>query len=76
MKKYHIHQGVCKGLASMGLSRPTPIQMQAIPALFEDRNILVTAPTGTGKTFSYLIPILQSCLNVKPKQKKNHKNKS
>ena len=37
---------------------PTPIQMQAIPALLAGRDILASAPTGSGKTAAFLIPML------------------
>lgn len=49
---------------------PTPIQMQAIPALIQGRDILASAPTGSGKTASYLIPIL-SRLNERTASNKN-----
>ncbi len=53
----------------MGLVKPTPVQMQAIPALLEDRNVLITAPTGTGKTISYLFSILQNIINKRKEMK-------
>jgi len=37
---------------------PTPIQMQAIPFLAQGRDLLATAPTGSGKTAAFLIPLL------------------
>eukprot|EP01038_Epipyxis_sp_PR26KG_P010123 gene10123-13607_t len=37
---------------------PTPIQMQAIPAMLSGRDLLATAPTGSGKTAAFSIPIL------------------
>ena len=40
--------------------------MQVIPALIEKRNVIVTAPTGTGKTLAFLIPLLQ---NLQPSKK-------
>lgn len=49
---------------------PTPIQMQAIPALIQGRDILASAPTGSGKTASYLIPVL-SRLNERTSSNKN-----
>lgn len=37
---------------------PTAIQMQAIPSLLAGRDVLGTAPTGSGKTAAFLIPML------------------
>lgn len=61
-KRYKIDAKLMENIAEMGLKKPTPVQMQAIPALLEDRNVLVTAPTGTGKTLSYLFPIVQNIM--------------
>jgi ATP-dependent RNA helicase RhlE len=38
---------------------PTPVQDQAIPPALEGRDVLATAQTGTGKTLSFLIPIVE-----------------
>jgi ATP-dependent RNA helicase RhlE len=38
---------------------PTPVQAAAIPPALEGRDVLATAQTGTGKTLSYLIPIVE-----------------
>jgi DEAD/DEAH box helicase len=39
-------------------TEPTPIQMQALPAMAEGRDVLAAAPTGSGKTAAYVIPTL------------------
>lgn len=39
---------------------PSPIQMQAIPTLLAQRDVLAIAPTGSGKTGAYVLPMLSS----------------
>ena len=48
-----------KALATQGLSEPTPIQQQAISAIIAKKDVLGIAKTGSGKTLSYVLPILQ-----------------
>lgn len=38
---------------------PYPIQIEAIPAILKGKDILGIAPTGSGKTAAYVLPILQ-----------------
>jgi ATP-dependent RNA helicase RhlE len=38
---------------------PTPVQAAAIPPALEGRDVLATAQTGTGKTLSFLLPIIE-----------------
>lgn len=46
-------------LNKMGYTQPTPIQEQSIPHILEGRDIFGCAQTGTGKTASFALPILQ-----------------
>jgi ATP-dependent RNA helicase DeaD len=46
-------------LSSLGYEEPTPIQREAIPPLVEGRDLLGQAPTGTGKTAAFALPVLQ-----------------
>jgi ATP-dependent RNA helicase RhlE len=46
---------------------PTPVQAAAIPPALEGRDVLATAQTGTGKTLSYLIPIVEMLQKVEAK---------
>jgi superfamily II DNA/RNA helicase len=48
--------------ASIGWHTATPIQAQALPAALQGRDVLGLAPTGTGKTAAYLLPLLQRLL--------------
>lgn len=48
-----------QALAKMGFSQPTPIQQQAILPMLEGRDVIAKAPTGTGKTCSFGIPLLE-----------------
>jgi superfamily II DNA/RNA helicase len=46
-------------LAELGYNTPTPIQEQAIPVILKGKNLLAAAQTGTGKTASFALPILE-----------------
>jgi len=48
-----------RAVAGQGYTSPTPIQMQAIPAVLARRDILAGAQTGTGKTAAFALPMLQ-----------------
>ena len=47
-------------IASLGYEEPTPVQEAAIPPLLAGRDLLAEAPTGTGKTAAFALPILQA----------------
>jgi len=48
-----------RAVADEGYTEPTPIQRQAIPGVLARRDIMGSAQTGTGKTASFALPILQ-----------------
>lgn len=45
---------------------PYPIQIEAIPAILQKKDVLGIAPTGSGKTASYILPILQRLQEKEP----------
>lgn len=81
-EQYNVDEKIINNLKSCGYKKPTPVQMQIIPAmlsvrliinyilspstymwnnfsfLFKDRGVLACAPTGSGKTAAFLVPIL------------------
>src|SRR3984885_10784386 len=48
-----------RAVADKGYDSPSPIQVQAIPAVLAGRDVLAGAQTGTGKTAGFVLPILQ-----------------
>lgn len=49
-----------EGLNSMGFKTPTPIQAETIPIIQDKHDLIACAQTGTGKTASYLLPVMDS----------------
>jgi ATP-dependent RNA helicase DeaD len=48
-------------LGAMGISAPTPIQAQAIPALLDRKDVIGQARTGSGKTLAFALPMVLAC---------------
>jgi ATP-dependent RNA helicase RhlE len=56
---------VGQGLQAAGYEKATPIQDVAIPAILAGHDVIGTAPTGTGKTAAFVLPILHNLLAAK-----------
>jgi ATP-dependent RNA helicase RhlE len=55
---FGLHPLLLRGVRELGFTRPTPIQLQAIPPAMEGRDVLACAATGSGKTAAFGLPIL------------------
>lgn len=55
---FNFNEELFEGLLSMGYKEPTPIQKLAIPVVQSGKDLIACAQTGTGKTASYLLPVL------------------
>ncbi|WED21390.1 ATP-dependent RNA helicase SrmB [Vibrio sp. JC009] len=55
-------------IEEIGFDRPTQVQGEAIPQALDGRDILASAPTGTGKTAAFVLPALQFLLDF-PRRK-------
>ncbi len=57
-EKYHISEDIKHNLAQLGFKRPTDIQFKSIPSILKGEDVLAIAPTGTGKTAAFAIPLI------------------
>lgn len=63
-----LDQRLLDALADKGYTKPTIIQAETIPAALDARDIMGSAPTGTGKTAAFLLPAIQHLLDF-PRKK-------
>ncbi|XP_075966351.1 putative ATP-dependent RNA helicase DDX28 [Anarhichas minor] len=54
----HICKELVEALDSVNITHPTTVQLQTIPKVMKGHNVLCAAETGSGKTLSYLLPVL------------------
>ncbi|AQT05707.1 DNA helicase [Acetobacter persici] len=54
-----LSEPLLRAVTEMGYTHPTPIQEQAIPAILMAKDVLGVAQTGTGKTASFTLPMLE-----------------
>ena len=57
--RYDLHPWIKEAIASMGYPTMTPVQASTIPLLSGNKDVVVEAVTGSGKTLSFVIPVLQ-----------------
>lgn len=50
---------ILRAISEQGYKEPTPIQAQSIPAVLAGKDVMAAAQTGTGKTASFTLPILE-----------------
>lgn len=67
-----LSEWVLDAVSSMGFSRMTPVQASAIPLFMAHKDVVVEAVTGSGKTLSFLIPVVEKLLRLEEPMKKHH----
>jgi ATP-dependent RNA helicase RhlE len=65
-----LRDAIVNALHEVGYSQPTPIQQQTIPVILKGKNLLAAAQTGTGKTASFVLPILERLADSEMQRKK------
>ncbi|MDR7871110.1 MAG: DEAD/DEAH box helicase [Tissierellaceae bacterium] len=58
-EELNLSKEIQRGISDMGFEEMSPIQAQAIPIILDGKDIIGQAQTGTGKTASFGIPILE-----------------
>lgn len=63
---FGLGKDIIDGLAIQGIEKPTAVQEQAIPAILDNKNVVIQSETGSGKTLAYLIPIYARKKSTQP----------
>ncbi|TGM61517.1 DEAD/DEAH box helicase [Leptospira vanthielii] len=62
-----LDRSIQKAVVETGYTKPTPIQIQAIPLLLDNHDLLGCAQTGTGKTAAFALPMIQNLISTRAK---------
>ena len=54
-----LSEALVRAVEAAGYTEPTPVQQRAIPAVLQNRDLMVAAQTGTGKTGGFALPVLE-----------------
>ncbi|MDN4501506.1 DEAD/DEAH box helicase [Alteromonadaceae bacterium BrNp21-10] len=60
---FNLNPLLLQSLADKGYQQATPVQLQAIPLVMQQQDVIARAQTGTGKTAAFALPMLDSLLN-------------
>ncbi|WP_322013962.1 DEAD/DEAH box helicase [Paraburkholderia sp. J12] len=59
---------IVSALTAAGYKAPTPVQQRAIPAAIAGRDLLVSSPTGSGKTAAFMLPAIERFAQIQKAQ--------
>ena len=65
----NLSENLKQNLSTLGITSPTPVQTEVIPRIMEGENVLFESETGTGKTFAYLLPLINKLENIDDHQR-------
>ncbi|MDP4120299.1 MAG: DEAD/DEAH box helicase [Bacillota bacterium] len=54
-----LNENIIKGLALQGVNKPTDVQVQSIPKITQNKDVVIQSETGSGKTLAYLLPVFE-----------------
>ncbi len=63
---FGLSSALLRAVADKAYSKPTPIQLAALPPALQGRDLLATAQTGSGKTVAFALPVLQRLEQAAP----------
>lgn len=66
----NIKEELSKKLEELSITAPSPIQKAVIPEILQKKNVIFESETGTGKTFAFLLPLIQALEEVPSKEDK------
>lgn len=66
----NIKEELSKKLEELSITTPSPIQAAVIPEILQKKNVIFESETGTGKTFAFLLPLIQALEEVPSKEDK------
>jgi ATP-dependent RNA helicase DDX55/SPB4 len=67
-----LSEWILDAIRAMGFTKTTPVQEAAIPLFMGNKDVVVEAVTGSGKTLSFLIPVVERLLRLDAPTKKHH----
>lgn len=65
----NLSENLKQSLSTLGITSPTPVQSEVIPRILEGENLLFESETGTGKTFAYLLPLINKLETIDDHQR-------
>lgn len=69
-EKFKLNQSLIQAIIDLGYPNPTSIQKKVIPQIFIGKDIVAASKSGTGKTASYLLPMLHKLdMSINPKHR-------